>query len=107
MNEFKMATTTVQTPFGELKKYAPGPREREPSDQFANWFSRSRNTLHFMADLILDSSEMAERAVQNCWRETAGNPPSFASEGDFRSWIFRILINEALSMPSPEPRECI
>jgi len=49
-----------------------------------------------MADLILNNSEMAERSVENCRRKALRNLPGFENEGEFRSWIFRVLIDEAL-----------
>jgi DNA-directed RNA polymerase specialized sigma24 family protein len=50
-----------------------------------------------MADLILNDSEMAERAVENCRHKSSRNLPRFESESEFRGWIFRVLIDEALS----------
>jgi DNA-directed RNA polymerase specialized sigma24 family protein len=67
-------------------------------DQFADWFARCRKTLHYMADLILNNSEMAEHAVQNCRLKASRDLPGFESEGEFRGWIFRLLINEALKI---------
>ena len=79
-----------------------GPSETEsPSrkelDQFKQWFLRCHNTLHFVAGLILNHSEMAEHAVENCRQNASRNLPGFASEGEFRGWIVRVLINEGLS----------
>ena len=51
-----------------------------------------------MADLILGEAKMAEDPLQNCWIRVSRNPPSFESEGPFRSWIMRRLISEALSI---------
>jgi DNA-directed RNA polymerase specialized sigma24 family protein len=76
----------------------PASREEDKLDQFAHWFPRCRNTLHYIADLILNNSEMAERAVQSCKQKASRNLPGFESEGEFRGWIFRVLINEALSL---------
>ena len=39
---------------------------------------------------------MAERAVRNCRFVASLNLPHFESEGDFRSWLLRLLIKEAL-----------
>jgi hypothetical protein len=46
-------------------------------------FSQCRYTVHFMADLIQNSSEMAERAVENCWHKASAseNLPGFENEG--------------------------
>jgi len=87
---------TTEVSIGSLKTDQPPARDQEQSEQFANWFSRCRNTLHYMADLILNNSEMAERSVENCRRKALRNLPGFENEGEFRSWIFRVLIDEAL-----------
>jgi DNA-directed RNA polymerase specialized sigma24 family protein len=70
----------------------------EQMEQFFNWFSRCRTILRFTACRILKDSRRAERAVQNCWIHASRNPPSFENEGDFRCWIVRQLIDEALSI---------
>jgi hypothetical protein len=67
-------------------------------EQFHQWFSRCHTTLHFVADLILNNSEMAEHAVENCRQKASRNLLGSASEGEFRGWIVRVLINEALSL---------
>ena len=51
-----------------------------------------------MADLILNNSELAEHAVENCRQKALRDLPGFESEGEFRGWIFRVLINEALKI---------
>jgi DNA-directed RNA polymerase specialized sigma24 family protein len=53
-----------------------------------------------MADLILNDSEMAEHAVENCRQTAWRDLPGFESEGEFRAWIFRVLIDEALRISS-------
>jgi DNA-directed RNA polymerase specialized sigma24 family protein len=80
-------------------------REQNQLDQFTSWFSRSRNTLHYMADLILNDSEMAELAVQNCRRKASRDLPGFEIEGEFRGWIFRVLIDEALTVSISSDRQ--
>jgi hypothetical protein len=49
-----------------------------------------------MADLLLDNSEMAEHAVEYCRQKASRDLPDFENEGEFRGWIFRVLIDEAL-----------
>jgi DNA-directed RNA polymerase specialized sigma24 family protein len=90
-----MTTLTIDSRTEELAEDRSTRRDKQ-SDSFADSFSRCRNTLHFMADLILNNSELADRAVHNCWEKASRNAPSFESEGDFCGWIFRVLINEAL-----------
>jgi DNA-directed RNA polymerase specialized sigma24 family protein len=44
---------------------------------------------------LLGSNEGAEDAVQSAWLTASRNPPRFEHEGAFRSWLLRILIDEA------------
>jgi DNA-directed RNA polymerase specialized sigma24 family protein len=67
----------------------------QTSEVFGDWFSRCYEPLHFTACRILGSPEGASLAVENCWLTASRNPPSFDCEGEFRSWLFRILIDEA------------
>jgi DNA-directed RNA polymerase specialized sigma24 family protein len=59
-------------------------------------FSRCRGLLHFIACRVLGGTERAEDSVQNCWLTASRNPPRFEHEGAFRSWLLRIVIDEAL-----------
>jgi DNA-directed RNA polymerase specialized sigma24 family protein len=98
-----MASSTVEVAVPhrnaeEIETDQPKSREESKFDQFANWFPRCRNTLHFVACLILGGSAMAGDAVQRCRAKAAQNLRSFESEGFFRGWIMRILIHEALSI---------
>jgi hypothetical protein len=79
------------------------PTTREHLDRLYNWFPRCRSTLHYIAQVILGSSELAARAVEKSWLRALRNPPRFQREGPFRSWIFRVLIGEAVSMMHLEP----
>jgi DNA-directed RNA polymerase specialized sigma24 family protein len=85
-------------------------------DTFELQFSRCRRLLHFVARRILNCVEEAEEAVKNCRLKASRNPPRFSSEGAFKSWLVRILIDEATlllrrrqgdptasSKPLPEP----
>lgn len=58
--------------------------------------ARYRQSLYFIANSILDDGERADRAVRNCLRAACRNPARFDSEGAFRSWLIRILIDEAV-----------
>jgi DNA-directed RNA polymerase specialized sigma24 family protein len=71
---------------------------REHQDEFEASFSRCRKTLHFIAWRILGGNDAAECAVRNCWYRASRNRPSFGGEGIFRSWLVRILIDEALAI---------
>lgn len=71
---------------------------REQSERLDEWLLRSHKTLHYIARLILGSSELAASALERCRLRALEDSPRFESEGPFRSWIFRVLINEALSI---------
>jgi DNA-directed RNA polymerase specialized sigma24 family protein len=72
-----------------------GQSAEESRATFELRFSRSRRLLHFVAHHILHCLEEAEVAVNNCHRTASRNPPAFSNEGAFRSWLVRILIDEA------------
>jgi DNA-directed RNA polymerase specialized sigma24 family protein len=65
------------------------------SEAFDDGFSRCHKLLHFIACRILGSPQGAGRAVQNCWLTASHNPRTFDCEGEFRSWLLRVLIDEA------------
>ena len=65
---------------------------------FEDRLARCRHLLHFLAVRILGSEDEAEDAVRNCRAAASRNPPSFESEGSFRSWLARILIDEACAL---------
>jgi RNA polymerase sigma-70 factor, ECF subfamily len=69
---------------------------QEDSQVFDTQFSQYRGLLYFIANRVLDDSEGGEEAVQNCLLTATRNTPKFESEGAFRSWLLRILIDEAL-----------
>ena len=58
--------------------------------------SRYRCTLLFVAYRVLGDQHLAEDAVQRCFLSASRNVPQFESEGAFRSWLVRVLIDEAL-----------
>lgn len=59
-------------------------------------FSRYRNVLYFVANRVLHNHEKAEDAVQRCYLFASRNVPQLNDEGSFRSWLVRVLIDEAL-----------
>ena len=72
--------------------------KRKDAALFNNRFARSRSLLHFIACQVLGGPEGAHVAVWNCWRRASHNPPTFSHDGAFRSWLLRVLINEALAI---------
>ena len=61
-------------------------------------FTRYRRLLYDLARRILRNHEEAEDAVQNCSLLAYRNLCNVKGEGSFRSWLVRILINEALAI---------
>lgn len=68
------------------------------STVFEARFSRCLETLHVLACRVLGSPEQAQEVVENCRITASRNPPTFEYEGAFRSWLVRILIDEALAI---------
>jgi DNA-directed RNA polymerase specialized sigma24 family protein len=69
---------------------------QEETPVFDTQFSRWRGLLYFIACRVLDDRDEAEEAVQNCLLSATAHPPTFESQGAFRSWLLRILIDKAL-----------
>jgi len=65
---------------------------------FASRFSRCHRLLHFIACRVLGGPGHAKDAIENCWLTASRNPPRFEYEGAFRSWLVRVLIDEALAI---------
>lgn len=72
--------------------------EQEQSTLFSQRFSRSYALLNFIACRVLGDEDKALVAIQNCRQAASRNPPHFEYEGAFRSWLVRILIDEALAI---------
>jgi DNA-directed RNA polymerase specialized sigma24 family protein len=72
-------------------------RDEDPAG-FHTRFWRCHRLLHFIAYRVLGSSERVDDAIENCWMRASRNPPRFEYEGAFRSWLVRILIDEALAI---------
>lgn len=60
--------------------------------------SRYRRVLALIAYRVLGNHEEAEDAVQNCIRVASDRAPRFDHEGAFRSWLARVLIDEAVTI---------
>jgi RNA polymerase sigma-70 factor (ECF subfamily) len=60
--------------------------------------SRYRQLLYRLAHRVLRNHEDCEDAVQNCLLLAFSKLSAFKHEGAFRSWLARILFNEAVSI---------
>jgi RNA polymerase sigma factor (sigma-70 family) len=71
---------------------------KDETQAFHARLSRCRGLLYFIASRALYDGEGVDEAVENCFLTAIRNPKKFASEGSFRSWLLRILVNEALQI---------
>ena len=81
--------------------------QQEHPAVFASRFSRCQRLLHFIACRVLGSPERAEDAIESCWLRASRDPPRFEYEGAFRSWLLRVLIDEALAILRQRQEESI
>lgn len=65
---------------------------------FSTRFCRSYRMLQLIAGRILGDPGRAEIAIRNCWRTARRHSPRFKYEGEFRGWLLRVLIDEALAL---------
>jgi DNA-directed RNA polymerase specialized sigma24 family protein len=72
--------------------------DAELPEVFNDRFVRCLRLLYLIAGRVLGGPENAAEAVRNCYATAANNPPRFQHEGEFRSWLLRVLINEALGL---------
>src|SRR3979411_1598410 len=77
---------------------APLKGQQQHPAVFATWFSRCHRLLYFLACRVLGAPERSDDAIENCWLTASRSPPLFECEGAFRSWVLRILIDEALAI---------
>ncbi len=78
-------------------------KNQEQRAEFEGRFSRCRNSLYFLAWGALGSVGEAEQAMENCYRKARSQPKRFASDGEFGSWMIRLLINEIVLVANRRP----
>jgi DNA-directed RNA polymerase specialized sigma24 family protein len=62
--------------------------------------SRYCGLLRFVASRVLGGPDEIEEAVERCFHTVSRYPMSSEYEGEFRSWLVRVLVDEALEMRS-------
>jgi hypothetical protein len=82
---------------------AAGTFLQERSTQFDTRFSRYHGLLRFMACRVLPNGEGVEEAIENCRARASQNLQEFGQEGAFRSWLVRILLDEAMAIRRRKP----
>jgi DNA-directed RNA polymerase specialized sigma24 family protein len=73
-------------------------KRQENLDSLDVLFSRYRRVLYRVAYRVLDNHQDAKDAVRNCLLAASCSVPQFENEGAFRSWLVRVLIDEALAI---------
>jgi DNA-directed RNA polymerase specialized sigma24 family protein len=84
------------------------PKCRESPEQtqgLASRFSRYRRLLYSLACSVLGDIQAAENALENWWRTASRSPTECDYEGAFRSWLVRVLIDEALAILRAQSRK--
>jgi DNA-directed RNA polymerase specialized sigma24 family protein len=71
-------------------------KNQELKEEFEGRFSRCRNSLYFLALGALGNVGEAEEAMENCYRKARRDVRRFNSDGEFGSWMIRVLINEVV-----------
>jgi DNA-directed RNA polymerase specialized sigma24 family protein len=104
--EYPLPTAECLEQIKQIRIPDPGPRLKPDGEDnesaFSQQFSRCRELLYFIALRILNCAEEAEAAVRNCRLTASRNLQRFQSEGAFKSWLVRILIDEATLLRSRE-----
>jgi DNA-directed RNA polymerase specialized sigma24 family protein len=72
----------------------------DETSEFEAQFALCRGLLRFVASRLLNGPEEIEEAVERCLRTASRYPMSFEYEGEFRNWLARVLLDEALEMRS-------
>lgn len=89
-------TIETKTLSGDIALLADG--LRGDHEAFDTLFRRHRPYLLRLASRMVRHREEAEDAVQNCLLLAYCNLDSFRQQASFRTWLCRILVNEALSI---------
>ena len=93
-----IATVTVLDRNSSNVTTSGGTFLRERWTEFDARFSRCYRLLHFVACRILGSDEGVGDAIEKCRVRASRSSLEFEHEGAFRSWLVRVLIDEALSV---------
>jgi DNA-directed RNA polymerase specialized sigma24 family protein len=65
-------------------------------EEFGVQLGQCRSSLRLIAERVLAGAEEVEAAVQKCYDAASDQRCRFDSDGEFRAWLARIVLNEAL-----------
>ena len=97
-NFSQVATVTVFDRRSSEKTTSRGRFLQESCTEFDARFSRCYGLLQFVARRILGRSEGVADVIENCRVRASQSSLEFNREGAFRSWLVRVLIDEALAV---------
>jgi DNA-directed RNA polymerase specialized sigma24 family protein len=72
----------------------------DETSEFKARFALCRGVLRFVASRLLNGPDEIEEAVERCFHTASRYPMRFEYEGEFRSWLVRVLVDEALETRS-------
>ena len=72
----------------------------DETSEFKARFALCRGLLRFVASRLLNGPDEIAEAVERCFHTASRYPMSFEYEGEFRSWLVRVLVDGALEMRS-------
>jgi DNA-directed RNA polymerase specialized sigma24 family protein len=86
--------------FGSVFAYGALSMSNQRKEQalFQVRFARCHRLLHFIACCVLSGAERTEEVIERCRLRASLSPQRFEYEGAFRSWLLRLLIDEALAV---------
>jgi DNA-directed RNA polymerase specialized sigma24 family protein len=80
-------------------------KKQEQRAEFEGRYSRCSNSLYFLAWGVLGNVAEAERALENCYRKASRELRRFSSDGEFGSWMIRMLLNEIVDVANSRKEE--
>lgn len=79
----------------ERRSFGPAEVNRQEFDQ---QFLNCKGLLKQIAGRVLNGTEEVEEAMQRSYAAAANQRRKFNSEGEFRRWLVRTVLNEALTI---------
>lgn len=73
-----------------------GVGSEDATKEFEQQFSGCRGLLRQVAERVLEGDHDVEEAMQRSYAAAIGQRRSFPSDGEFRRWLVRAVLNEAL-----------
>jgi len=67
-------------------------------EDFDKQFLRCKGLLKQIAERVLNGTEEVEEAMQRSYATAASQRRRFRCDGEFRRWLVRIVLNEALML---------